>query len=55
MVVLWLSSENEAITNYSVVLLNWDGLKDGCVRLLETRLMGWGVVLWPLNKHAQMA
>ncbi|KAJ0979872.1 hypothetical protein J5N97_015346 [Dioscorea zingiberensis] len=36
---VWLSDENEAIGKYS--LLNWYGIRDGCVGLLKARL-NWG-------------
>nr|XP_010938300.1 serine/threonine-protein kinase TIO [Elaeis guineensis] len=38
---LWLSSDSEARANYNGVMSNWHGLRDGCVGLLQTRLM-WG-------------
>ncbi|XP_020107815.1 serine/threonine-protein kinase TIO isoform X2 [Ananas comosus] len=38
---LWLSDDSEALSNYNGGLLNWFGIRDGSIGLLETRLL-WG-------------
>lgn len=38
---VWLSDNHESMSNFNGILLNWHGLGDGCVRLLEARLK-WG-------------